>query len=63
MSERSSQQRKLASVESMASKRRELLFLSLGSDGLSPGVLHSILGVEILESVQQKPDGMARGMQ
>lgn len=64
MSERSSQQRKLASVgRSMASKLRKLLFLSLGTDGSTPGILHSILGVEILETVQQRADGMARGMQ
>lgn len=50
MSERSSQQRKLASVgRSMASKQRELLFLSLGTGGPTPGILYSILGVEILE--------------
>lgn len=47
----------------MASKQRELLFLSLGTGGPTPGILHSVLDVEILESVQQRAGGMARGMQ
>lgn len=60
-SARSSQYGKLACVgRSMASRRREPLFLS---GEATPGILHPILDVEILESVRQTATGMARGME
>lgn len=49
--------------EEYGQQTKEVTLLSLGTDGPTPGILHSILDVEILETVQQRADGMARGLQ
>lgn len=67
MSARSRQYGKLACVgRCMASREREPLFLSLGTGEATPEMLHPVLDVEVLESVQQwagQGHGVIRGQQ